>query len=342
MEQFIKRIISFILPGIGLFGILALLYFRVDPYADFGVKSNYSWKYYFQQLGDLSTKKLVNSSADYNSFIFGSSRTTGIYACYLQERIPGSRFFHYAHWGETIGGINQKIKLLDQRGYDLNNVIIYLDTDVSFEGEGKCRPADHYLLTGQKQVKTQLKHFKSFFTNMDVDQLKILLGMRVSGEVFPNWHSDPETNDPTQVCTDSLLQHYAEVLQTPAHIRSIDSMKQAGFLYERPAQQSYLEPQISPAEKNYLYEIKSTFDQHNTHYYVVITPLYDQHKFALEDLQILRECFGDRLYDFSGISDISNNLYNYPDRKHFQPYISKMILDSIIPFEGNISESEPL
>ena len=35
--------------------------------------------------------------------------------------------------------------------------------------------------------------------------------------------------------------------------------------------------------------------------------------------------------DFSGINDITNDIYNYKiDRMHFQTYVSKSILDSII------------
>jgi len=64
----------FILKNIVFFGILfmaalppTLLYINRDVYEDFGHHKNYSWKYNFQGLGDISTKKLLQSSLPYNS-----------------------------------------------------------------------------------------------------------------------------------------------------------------------------------------------------------------------------------------------------------------------------------
>src|SRR6185369_17091608 len=125
MKRFVVNTICFF--GILLLAVIppTLLYIERDVYSDFGNYKNYSWKYNFQGLGDISTKKLINSSIAYNSFIFGSSRSAELYACYLNKKIKNARFFHYANWYETIGGIYAKLKLLDSLKYHLDNVIIY-------------------------------------------------------------------------------------------------------------------------------------------------------------------------------------------------------------------------
>jgi len=168
------------------FGILfmaalppTLLYINRDVYEDFGYHKNYSWKYNFQGLGDISTKKLIQSPLPYNSFIFGSSRSAELYACYLNTKIKNSCFFHYANWFETIGGIYAKLKLLDSLNYQIDNVVIYLDTDgVTFKDDGRISDTEHYLLTNQSPFHYYFTHYKMFFSSFTMDKLKILLGFK--------------------------------------------------------------------------------------------------------------------------------------------------------------------
>jgi len=329
----------FILNTIRFFGILllaaippSLLYLKREVYCDFGNHRNYSWKYNFQGLGDISTKKLINSSIPYNSFVFGSSRCVELYACYLNKKVKDARFFHYANWYETIGGIYAKLKLLDSLKYSINNVIIYIDADgTTFNEDGKILPSEHYLLTHQSQADYYFMHYKMFFSSLDVDKLKILLGMKVSGMVFPNWESDLTTNDHRHICTNKIPEDYVNTEMDEAYLHRIDSLKQTGILYKRSAiAPAVKEKQISEAEVNILSKIKQLFIKHKTHYYVVITPLYDQLKFNDSDLHILREFFGNHLFDFSGVNDITNNEYNYLDGLHFRPCISKQMVDSIL------------
>jgi len=330
MKQFIKSIIRISIILLLLVLIPSVLYLQRDVYSDFGEEDNYSWKYFFQQLGDMSTKKLISSPNKYNSFIFGSSRATSVYACYLQEKIENSTFFHYSNWNESIGGIERKINLLDSLGYSIDNVVIYLDTDYTFADEGKCSPFDHYLLTNKSRNAYLASHFNSFFKNLTTDKIKILLGLQVHGEVFPNWLSDLETNDPNHFCSDSMISFYGNIDTSHSYIKGMDSLINSGFLYQRELEQNYKAKQISPEEQDILCNLKLLLEKHYSNYYIVVTPLYDQYKFAISDQKILSDCFGENIYDFSGINDITNDPYNYPDRKHFQPYISKNILDSIL------------
>jgi hypothetical protein len=110
----------------------------------------------------------------------------------------------------------------------------------------------------------------------------------------------------------------------------IDSLKRQGVFYDRPDVQKYEDIQISPGEQKTLIGIKQIFDKHNTMYNIIITPLYDQSKFNRKDRDLIVSLFPGRVVDFSGKNEITEDVYNYPDRKHFQPYIMKNILDSII------------
>ena len=111
---------------------------------------------------------------------------------------------------------------------------------------------------------------------------------------------------------------------------SIDSLKNSGKMHLRSDIQGYKKKQISNNEMDILTNIKQMLKKHNSNYYVIVTPLYDQLKFNAADSKILNQIFEGKIYDFSGINSITSNEYNFPDVKHFIPSISKSILDSII------------
>jgi hypothetical protein len=118
--------------------------------------------------------------------------------------------------------------------------------------------------------------------------------------------------------------------------KRIDSLKRIGVLYKRLGSIKYKDKQISKDEYIILLKIKKLLEKHNSRYYVVITPLYDQLKFESGDLKIIKNIFGSNcVYDFSGINLFTNNEYNYPDGLHFLPYISKIMADSIITSQKN-------
>lgn len=311
--------------------MLIVPYVLADPYMDFNNKTNFSWKYSFLELGDLSTKKLINSEKKYNSFIFGSSRTVGLYSCYLNKVIKDAKFFHYGNWDETIGGIKEKLELIDSLGLKIDNVFIYIDTDNTFFDHGECRKSDHYLLTKQNKFDYLKSHFLKYYSNLTEDKIKILLNKEIKGADFPNWTSDSVTNDSYHNCQDSsILLEYSNSRNDNGFKLYIDSLKSVGFFSNRPIQLQFKNQQISKMEEMMLKDIKSLFDKHQTNYYLVITPLYDQLKLNKIDHDILLNIFGSRLFDFSGKNYFTNNIYNYPDKKHFQHYISKCIADSVL------------
>ena len=159
-----------------------------------------------------------------------------------------------------------------------------------------------------------------------------MFGNELIGESFPNWISDKITNDPNHICSDSIILSYNknEKLKDKKYLKSIDSLKRTGFMYKRDKIQQYKENQISKVEFDLLSKIKVLLNKNKSNYYIIITPLYDQLKFSKLDNEKLNNVFKNRIYDFSGINKMTNNEYNYPDRSHFLPYISKKILDSIV------------
>ena len=315
MKNFLKKLSLFFAPIALLVTVAVYRYVKVDPFYDFKDYKNYSWTYFFQHLGDLSTKKLLQSHTEYNAFVFGSSRSTSIYACHLNRVLPGSNFFHFGSWNESIGGIEKKLKFLESQAYPIKHAVIYIDTDFSFEADGVIDPFDHYMLTGKSKKEYYLMHFHNYFQFISVDKLKILFGLEVSGEIYPNWKSDPITNDSKVLCTDSVaLNVYRKSEITSQMLQAVQNKK-------------YAFKQISQREKNSLEAIKEILEKHHTAYRIIVTPTLDQMSFHPEDQAVLKKLFGAKLLDFSGTSEVTANAQYYPDGIHFKDAISKVIMD---------------
>jgi hypothetical protein len=330
MKKFLSKLGLFLLP-LFILGIVALFFYvKTDVYGDFTKKDNFAWNYNFQQLNDISTKKLLSTHRTYNSFVLGSSRSCSIYGCYLQTKLPDARFFHYANWNETIGGILAKLQYLDASGYQLYNIMVYMDTDYTFNEDGKLSPMDHYLITKESKAKYYYNHLIAFFSNFDMDKFKILIGEGEQTSSYVNRKLDPITNDFNHVCSAEEIRKYQYIQSDEQFKHSMDSLKTSGFFYERPKLQQYKSPQISEDEEVMIEQIATLLEKHHSKYYVVLTPLYDQQKLSNKDFNILKKHFKNNLYDFSGINKYTDDFYNYPDRIHFQNYISKQIIDSVV------------
>jgi hypothetical protein len=330
MKTYLKKFGFFVLPITILVIIALYFYVKTDVYDDFGSNKTLAWNYNFQQLNDISTKKLLTTNQTYNSFVFGSSRSCSVYGCYLQTKLPSSKFFHYANWNETIGGILAKLQYLDAKGYDLKNIMVYIDTDYTFDGEGKLSPMDHYLITKESKFKYYYDHLISFFSNFDADKLKILVGKGEQTGSFVNRKLDQVTNDFNHECSADEIRKYQYVQSDEEFKQRMDSLKKSGFMYERHKAQQYKSPQISEEEEVMIEQIATLLEKHHSKYFVVLTPLYDQQKLNNRDFGILKKYFKNNIYDFSGKNKYTEDYYNYPDRIHFQNYISKEIIDSVV------------
>ena len=76
-----------------------------------------------------------------------------------------------------------------------------------------------------------------------------------------------------------------------------------------------------------LRDIRKVLDRKGADWRVIIHPLYDQIIFNRDDLNLLQEIFGaDRVYDFSGNPEFTNDPTHYIDSSHFKPAIGKEVL----------------
>jgi len=131
----------------------------------------------------------------------------------------------------------------------------------------------------------------------------------------------PVSNETKWIALESMLaESESEYYEKMAHLLPVRD----GIL--RTETQS----KISQKQKKMLKEMKSIFNKHNTSYRFVISPLYNQVKFNRADHNVLNSIFGsERVFDFSGINDLTKAKTNYYEFSHYRPKVGEQIMQRI-------------
>jgi hypothetical protein len=313
--------------------------FRVIRHSDFG-------DFYKDQVWDLNpdyaaTEKFFSRypTARFDSFIFGSSRSMVYYCDQMQSLLPGSRPYHYPAANENLYGNYRKIKMLDELGVALKNVLIVIDgaalSDLSSRTDHLH--ISHPRVSGEGWFNFQLAFVKAYFTK---PFLFYYLDYRIFDQIRP-WMKeffvrgggagirvDPVTNDQYFEKYEQLLRMDEDAFyeERTRLFEAVDSFRRPNWTWDHPL--------LSVDHQRYLREIDAIFRRHHTNFRIVISPLYDQPELNSQDREILCRIFGrSNVYDFSGVEEITKNRRNYYDPGHYRPFIARMIMRRV--FAGN-------
>ena len=333
MKNFLKDIYNFGIIGGSILAILLIAYLIFDPfyvvkdYEDFSNKITSGNKDY------ISTTNFLKNHANekYDSYIFGSSRTVAFQHSAWRKHLPDSSIvFTYDAYSETIYGIYKKIKLIDSLGLKLKNVLMVIEKDETFMTETNSKGylfIKHPALSGESFYKFHWEFLKSYLTPKF---LFCYYSHLISGKYSPfmlgviepyKSRILPLSNETQWLELDGLLaSSETEYYNKMAHLLPVRD----GVLRIES------QPKISAKQKKMLKEIKAIFDKHNTNYRLVISPLYNQVKFNLTDLNVLNSIFGSEfVFDFSGINELTKPKTNYYEFSHYRPKVGEQIMQRI-------------
>jgi len=259
-----------------------------------------------------ATETFINlyETHKYDSYIFGSSRSRYYTPDEWAKRHTPINAYQFGVASETLFGVAGKLAFLDKKGAAINNALIIVDAELLSKAANSSGHLfrKHPLVSGESNADFQFTSFMDFFNY----------------EAISSYLKLPKTNpkgkkDPQQLAELQILK------DRDAFYRPRMSM-----FYKRPAEQQYEKAVIYAEQKQLLQNIKNIFDRHHTDYRIVISPMYDQKKLNSADMAILYAVFGkDRIYDFSGINDITASIYNYFETAHYRPAIANRIMDSV-------------
>jgi hypothetical protein len=313
---------------------LAVVYLIWDP---FKVLYNYES---FYKSGDplyiilnrdyVSTETFLHNypTHKYDSFIFGSSCAIFFEVKDWERAIGPKNCFHFDASDESIYGIYKKINYLAVRNITIRNALIVLD-EGTLQNTGDSRGhliMKHPILSGRDRYAFQSEYVKSFF---DFDFLEGLLLYKLpDGEkkykeaLFENppMDYDVRSNEIKFSVFEKMIQTNSEEYYG-RHRRAF---------YRRDTIQHVSGSAIHSEQKWMLNEIFKMLRSAGADYRIVISPLYDQLKFNPEDLDFLMKTFGsERVFDYSGINQLTNDLYNYYETHHYRPHVARWIIDEM-------------
>jgi hypothetical protein len=326
MRLFLKSVIVFCIPILTLIGV----YVWSDPFKVLYNYANYISDYVMLNRGFVSTKVFLknNQNYNYNSFIFGSSRSIA-YTCdawgkYLSK---GCLIFSYGNWNESIEGILKKIQLIDSKGNNIMNVIIVIDTDKTFLKSNSTINYDHYLISGKNFGQFHLMCFSNWLRDYRLILASIDYKLFKTRRSYMRDFIGMKSDDVNPIDNDWFPNSEDQILKDSVTYYS----RKINKFYKRSKLELESRIQISSNDSVMMQKINSIFKKHKTNIKIIIGPLYDQIKFNKKDLQCLQAIFGrENIFDFSGINDITNNMYNYSDDAvHYRSRTGSRILERI-------------
>jgi hypothetical protein len=284
--------------------------------------------------GDISTKVYLRNrnKYKYNSFIFGSSRSTAHTSVNWEHYLDkNDRAFSFGAWNESVVGVYKRLKLIDSLKDSIKNAFIILDVDHAFD-IGKI-DWDHYLITGISAKQYYLQHYYSYVQNPRLIFTSIDFALFHKRRKYMNNFAGQIKGDIDPVNNDWV----------PSSDKKIDAdsvnyyKKSADKFYQRPSHQIFSKKLINGKETEILLKTEAVLKKNHTQYKIVIAPLYDQVKINPDDMSVLKTIFGKKnVYDFSGINSITNNKFNYlSDAYHYRKRVGALIFKQI--YQGAIT-----
>ena len=335
MKNFIILLLKFIIPPVVL---VAGIYAWLDP---FKVLWHYDSYYISGSQTDIPLNKEYVSTTNfenryakqqYNSFIFGSSRSMVYNAAQWQEHLPANaKPYHFDAYGEGLFGMHKKFVYLDSKNVKIDDALIIIDRSLLIDlkpSKGPLYVNAPQLLNNANILDFHYTYVKAF---LSAKFMLPYLDYKLSGKVKPYMKSDffsttinynPITNESQDINAQSNIGN--DAYYTPQRLLEF---------YKRDATQTFYNPCLNTKHRQTLQEIAAILKKHNTNYKIVISPLYNQKKLAVADVNYLKQLFGgENLYDFSGINSITNDHTNYYETSHYRPQVARSIVDSIYKF----------
>ena len=266
----------------------------------------------------------------WDSFIFGNSRSRYWEIKDWESVLPaGCKGYHLDAHGETMVGLLKRFEWLDKKNIPIKNALICLDTDILTTLE---LSEDHIfmlapqLVDNRNMFEFQLNHFKVFcnfeflktcFQMWFTPDLKIDIADLVTGEIFDY---DYTRNQISLTPTEQKIQRGE--YYTPELVNK--------FFVNKQHPDSIYSVSIDAPQREMLQEIANIVKKRNIDCRIVINPRYNQIKVNPHDIAELKHIFGaDKVYDYSGVNEITSDFHNYYEYSHYRSDVAKRIITDI-------------
>lgn len=331
MKSFFVKLLIIALP----FLILSGVYFITDPYRVLYHYENYytprESQYVALNRDMISTEMLLRNYSVYNydSYIFGNSRSYFYSIKEWSRHINSNHCFHYNSNAESLYGLVQKIKYLDAHNYDFKNALIVFDGASMAKTTPDKGPLflKYPLYTHQPWLDFQLEFVKAFF---DPRFLYSYLNLKITHK-WKGWMKvvlsdrlfdyDVKTNE---------LAMNAEEQKIKADSTGYYERKlKKKIFFKRSDKEEIANPVLKEEQKKLLQEAASILIRRNVNFRIILSPLYEQQKLNPSDLKVLNELFGQQnVFDFSGKNEFTEPIGNFYENSHYRSSIATKLMET--------------
>lgn len=339
MRLFLNTFLKFNLLLLSLFLLTLAGYLYFDPFRVIHTYNNYSYLNVTTNRDYISTEMFLKNEPryHYNSFIFGSSRTLAYSPAHWKNYLENTDSpFMFDASGETCRGIYSKIKFLDSTHIKLKNVLVILCRDASFVSdqgnEGHLFLKDPRT-SGKSSYSFNMAFLKAYF---NPQFLLSYYTYRLTNNYKPwmrGYIENRKINVDSVTNQITILDQEEEITKQPHAYYE----RRKDIFYTRPGEKTDTAYRITKNYEGMLREMAAIFKKQKTDYSVILSPLYEQIKFNPKDAGLLKEIFGDHLFDFTGDNYFTKDLHNYYEKSHYRPVVGDSILHYIYNYKKQIN-----
>lgn len=330
---FLQQLAIFASP----FVVLLVLYLLLDPF-----KVVWSYESYYPtnvaggvslNPGYVATQNFRQRVAKehYDSFILGNSRSIYYPISAWQEMIgSGSHCYHFDAASESLLGIWQKLRFIEQSGCEIRHILWVADADLLAKTD-----CDHWHLCEAAPALTNYRNTLYFnwynlkaFINPKF--LTAYIDYQCCHQLRPYMLSE-------NLLTEDMFCY--DAVGNECDFQPLEQMIAEGRYYT-PERMKVFEGRqfpdsVSPCvigsdQQVLLDSIASLLLRRNTNVQIVISPLFDQIRLNPQDVNALTERFGEeRVHDFSGPNEWNSDYKNYYEASHYRRPVAIDVLRKI-------------
>lgn len=262
------------------------------------------------------------------SFILGNSCTmafkTGDWEKHLKSDDHAVRFFDNE---ESLGGICQKLQVLDSIGAPINNVLIIVDIN-TLRKVYPLQDTKHLYsaeVAGISYLKFQLKFLQEFlYPSFMIPYIDYLIRGKYTPQMNGIIHLGPPIREPY---TNNFINPREAEIEQKGELYWTCHQKE---FKPRPEAGKEEEVIVSAGQIRLLRTIRSICDKHRADLKFILSPYYYQKKMNSKDIEMMKNILGkSAVWDFTGINEYTMDIHNYYEPEHYRPVLGVRLLEKV-------------
>ena len=319
MKRFVLLTLLALLPVLLLvaFYIVKDPFHVVKPYKgqvynpDDTISLSINWGYI-----TVESYKYFDPKEHFDSFIFGSSLSWYYLIKDWQRHLPkGARPTHFNALRETLYGIDNKLRYLEQRDVKIKHALLIMEDEMLMR-----RTLDNDVLFVQHPETTREVSWWRFhqlyfnaYRHPEVVAYLLCPGPMTQCVLDKGFATtdvsdrDERINESYYHWADSVIDANPSEFFTPEHVAR----------YTLPLKELPCRPKINDQVLSLLQDIASILKRQGTDYQIIIPPHYGYEAINSEDLYLMELVFGaERVHDYSHDPELGSDVHYYYDDGH--------------------------